>query len=125
MPRVAETCSATAARSSGSPWVGPVLGESGVERPLAGLDNVRRSGEIGFADFHVNDVAALRFELAGADQDLESALPLKLVRARCRLHGRIASVTMRAARSAGPRILQTTMKMRPGVPNRLARAHAT
>ena len=42
-----------------------------VERLLGGLDDVARRGEIGLADFQMDDVAALRFQRARAHQDIE------------------------------------------------------
>ena len=38
-----------------------VFGVTRVERPFAGLDHILGSGEIGLADFHVDDGLALRF----------------------------------------------------------------
>ena len=49
-----------------------VVGPAFVERFLARVDNMLRSGKIGFADFEMDDVASLRFERAGTHQYIES-----------------------------------------------------
>src|ERR1017187_10278465 len=43
-----------------------------VERPFGGFDNVRRSGEIGFADFQVDDALAPSLQRASPFQHVES-----------------------------------------------------
>ena len=50
------------------------MGPAGSEGLAAGLDDVLRGVEVRFADLEVDDVLALGFQCASANEDLEGRL---------------------------------------------------
>ena len=65
---------------------GAVVSPAFVEGLLGGFHYMRRSGEIGLADFQVNHAATLRFQRTGAHQDVESRFNADAGHSFCELH---------------------------------------
>ena len=74
-----------------------------VERFLGRFHDVRRSREIGFADLQVDHTAALRFQRAGAYQNIEGGFEYEAAHSFCEFHFSHQAYQASARRSAGPR----------------------
>ena len=66
---------------------GAVVGPAVADGADAGLADVAGGVEIGFADLEVDDVAALRFQRAGADEDFERGFGAEPLHAGREFHG--------------------------------------
>ncbi len=58
---------------------GPVVGPALIESAFGGFHDVARRGEIGFADLEVDYIAALRFNAARFEQNIEGRFDLDVL----------------------------------------------